>query len=526
MPLQICWTLQANCNEIVRVNLGLNLAANFAGQGWRACMSVLLVPFYIRILGIEAYGLIGLYASLQITLALLDAGLRPTLAREMARFTAGASDALAIRTLLRSVEWPLAAMAAAILAIMLLCSPWLSAHWITADRLSPAAVTQALQLMGLVAGLQLLEAAYDSCLNGLQRQVLQNAVITGIATLRGFGALIVLWFSPTLTAFFAWQAAVALLSCLLLRLVVHRSLPPATGKVVFSLAALRSIRRYAAGMFGIAVLSLLLTQSDKLVLPRFVPLSAVGHYTLAATLTGAVAMLSGPIGNTFLPRLTQLVQSGNSNALSVTFHRVSSLMTVAVGSAAAILIVFGERIIALWVNDANLAAGSAPILALLAIAGLLNAITSLPYMLQLANGVTGLTLRINLGLLVVFLPLLFFAVSIWGVIGAAASAVGMSLAGMISGASLTFRRFLRGDDAADWWMTDVMGPLVMIFLAAAAMAAMAPRSPSAWFDAIYIVTATLLVFLAGMLANRNLRRSFFAYVKGERIPYLNTTPDG
>jgi O-antigen/teichoic acid export membrane protein len=67
-------------------------------------MGVAFVPLYIKYLGMEAYGLIGIFAILQAWLVLLDMGMKPALGREMARFTAGAHNAQSIRDLLRSIE--------------------------------------------------------------------------------------------------------------------------------------------------------------------------------------------------------------------------------------------------------------------------------------------------------------------------------------------------------------------------------------------------------------------------------------
>lgn len=39
-----------------------NVIANYLGQGWRVLMSLAFVPLYIKYLGIEAYGLIGILA--------------------------------------------------------------------------------------------------------------------------------------------------------------------------------------------------------------------------------------------------------------------------------------------------------------------------------------------------------------------------------------------------------------------------------------------------------------------------------
>ena len=42
-----------------------NLIANYLGQGWTALMGLAFIPLYIKYLGIEAYGLIGIFALLQ-----------------------------------------------------------------------------------------------------------------------------------------------------------------------------------------------------------------------------------------------------------------------------------------------------------------------------------------------------------------------------------------------------------------------------------------------------------------------------
>ena len=60
-----------------------NLIANYIGQGWRFLISLAFVPLYIKYLGIEAYGLIGIFAMLQAWLGLLDMGMKPALGREI-----------------------------------------------------------------------------------------------------------------------------------------------------------------------------------------------------------------------------------------------------------------------------------------------------------------------------------------------------------------------------------------------------------------------------------------------------------
>jgi O-antigen/teichoic acid export membrane protein len=101
-----------------------NVAANVLGQGWSALMGLAFIPVYIQYLGIEAYGLIGLFAVLQTWLSLLDMGLGQTLGREMARFTSGYHSPQSIRNLLRSLEVIMYAMAVLMAAAIVFSSSW------------------------------------------------------------------------------------------------------------------------------------------------------------------------------------------------------------------------------------------------------------------------------------------------------------------------------------------------------------------------------------------------------------------
>ena len=489
---------------MTRWRIRRNLIANFGGQGSRALMALVFVPFYVRILGVEAYGLIGLYASLLIALGLFDAGMRPTLAREMARFTGGAMNAGEIRTLLRSVELPVFAVALAIALLVAAAAPWLAQHWVHPEHLPRGAIAHAFAVMGFVAALQIVESAYDSCLAGLQRQVLQNAIITAMAALRGFGALAVLWVWPTVQAFFLWQAAVALLSLTLLGLAVYRSLPSAAAPVRFSLQALKSVRRYALGMFAIALVSVLLTQTDKFLLSRLVPLAELGRYTIAAAVAGAIGFVAGPVGNAYYPRMTELVARSETADLAAIFHQAAKLTALLTGTAAAMCLLFGERLLSLWLHDPALGASAAPLLALLALGGMFNSLSAVPYLLQLAHGNTATTLRLNLVVLALFLPLLVIMVHASGALGAAQSWAAMTLCTMVAIATLTFRRYLTAEGRR-WWLGDVLPMLAVVFGAAAILQLLLPRPQGPFAEAAVLLAAGGAILACGLLADRQFR---------------------
>ena len=270
-------------------------------------MGLAFIPLYIKYLGIEAYGLIGLFALLTAWLSLLDMGMTPTLGREMARYMGGGHTAESIRDLLRSIEYVAIGIAVLIVAGIALGANWLATSWLKSETTPTEVVAQAFAVMGLVSGLRFFEGIYRSSIVGLQRQVLLNVVSSLIATLRGLGAVgVIVWVAPTIQAFFLWQGLISVVSIVLLALATYRCLPKAGRSSRFSLTALRGVWRFAGGMVGITVLALLLTQADKILLSKLLTLTEFGYYSLAAVVAGAIFTLVNPITQAWYPRLNQL----------------------------------------------------------------------------------------------------------------------------------------------------------------------------------------------------------------------------
>ena len=446
--------------------LKANLIANYLGQGWRAVMSLAFVPIYIKYLGIEAYGLIGIFAILMSALGLLDLGMKPALGREMARYTGGTHNEQSIWNLLRSVEIVSCVIVITVAFVIWLISNWLATSWVKAQALPIPVIAQAFAIMGLVAALQFFESIYSSSLAGLQRQVIQNVVVCSMATIRGLGAVgVLVWISPTTQAFFVWQAICSCISLLVCATVVYQSLPSPPKPARFSKVALLSVWRFASGMLVITILALLLTQVDKAVLSRMLALDSFGYYVLASSIAGSLAMLVGPITAAFYPRFNQLIVMGDTVGIHSAYHQAAQLVTVIVGSAAAVLFFFSEQILVLWTGDPELSHRVAPIMAVLALGTFLNCLMWVPYQMQLAYGWTSLTVIINSIAVAILIPAIFVMVPIYGPIAAAWIWVILNSGYCLIGVHFMYRRILKTEKWA-WYIRDVLIPL----LAASAIA--------------------------------------------------------
>lgn len=480
-------------NGRARPLLAWNLVSNYLAQGWVALVGLLFVPVYIAHLGIEAYGIIGVFALLQTLPQLLDFGMTATLGREMARFGGDASYAARLRDLLRSIEIISAALATLVALGLLAASPWLATSWLRPGGVPAGIVADALAIIGVVTAMRFVEGVYRATLIGLQRQVRYNVISSAVATIRAIGAIGVLTFvSNTIVAFFVWQGIVSVVSVMALLVATYGALPRGrAGR--FSKTVLRGSAGFAFGMLGITLLALLLTQADKILLSNLLTLTQFGHYTLATAVASLLVTLVGPIIQAVSPRLAQLHATGDGAGFATLYHQAAQFVSVAGGTAAAMLIVFADTLLRLWTRDAPIVSETTPVLQLLALGSLMNVVALIPYQAQLAHGWTGLVLRINTVAVLLIVPALWWVVPRYGSIGAAATWAGLNAGYVLILAQFMHRRILPGEKAR-WYVQDVVTPLIGPWVVAVTVRFLVP------VDVLPVWGQALVLGLAGSVA--------------------------
>ncbi len=436
-----------------------DVLVTYGAQAWIAIMGIAFVPTYIAYLGIEAYGLIGLFATLQGILIVLDLGMTPTVMREIARFTGGERNVTEVRDLLRSIEIAAVTIATVTMITIWASSDWLAHSWFQSQSIPASEVARVLIIMGFVCALRFVEGIFRGAILGLQRQVLYNIIAATMATFRSVGAIAVLaGISSTLDAFFVWQGAISLATLSALGVATYRALPPGERGGKFSVVVLKDIWRFAAGMLGISVLAMLLTQIDKILLSRLLSLTAFAHYMLAAVIAIALETIVAPVFQAVSPRLSRLHALGDKAGFIDLYHGAAQLVSVTAGTAALVLIGFSDIVLLAWTDDLILAKHVAPLLRLLALGYLCNILMWMPYQAQLAYRWTALTFRMNLIAVLVIIPALLWAVPRYGAISAALAWVTFNGSYVVIGIYLMHRRILVHEKWS-WYRDDVALPL-------------------------------------------------------------------
>src|SRR3954469_20647782 len=159
--------------------LKANIFANIAGQAWVVLLSILCTPFFVKLLGVEAYGLIAFYALLQSFMQILDLGMGPTVNREIARcWSTGKTESkqIELARFVATMERWYWILGSAVGLVLFLSAPYIAIAWLRPEQLAIEEMAQSARLMGILACLQWPLAFYQNGLLGMQRQVALNTL--------------------------------------------------------------------------------------------------------------------------------------------------------------------------------------------------------------------------------------------------------------------------------------------------------------------------------------------------------------
>lgn len=477
-----------------------DIVVNFLGRSWAMLMGIAFVPVYLAILGTEAYGLIGFYATLQAVLAIVDFGLSWTITRELSRSSASGAGKPQRANLLRTLEiayWLIAILTGAAVFIV---GGAFSEQWFRSSTLSPDEIRQTLQLMGIVLALQMPSLYYQGALNGFDRQPMTNLVASFSATLRWAGAALVIWHvSPTIHAFFAWQVVAAAVGTGITAWATWRNVVGEFRRASFDFRILRQVWRFTLGVLASAAAGILAMQVDKLVLSRLVTLEQFGYYSLAVLLASLLLTLVIPFHTAFFPRFSEAYAQKDWPTVSRLYHAGSQLMSLLIVPAGLVLVFFPYEVLHLWTGTEDAAHNASALLSLLAFGNLLYALAGFPNLLLYAAGLPMISAVVLAVLAACILPALFLFVPRFGPIAAAivwALACAIYLLAIVPA---THRRLLCGE-LPRWSLWNVLVPVAIgatVFVVARWLMPTDTATPVQFFFIVCAwATATLCIAVA------------------------------
>ncbi len=419
------------------------LISSYAAQGFIGLIGILLMPVYMKLMGIEAVGLIGFFVMMQAWLQLLDLGLSQTLSRDMSLFRVGSLGDTEIWRRLRTLEWTLGLVAVFAALCVVLAREWVAVDWLSEGGLSVDEVASSVAAMAIAAAFRFVVGIYRASLIGLGRQIPVNAAAVMFASLKFIGVLplIIYWSSATST-FFIYQAIVGGLELIVFAWMLYRAMPVMPARLGPALTSLRSMLPMAAALAFSALMWSLITQADKLILSRTLSLESYGYFTLGALVASGVLMLIPPLNQVLQPRMTMLLSESRHDELRDLYELSTQLVTVVFLSVGGVIAWFAEPLLLAWSGDAQASQIAAPILYWYGLANATIGILLLPFLLQFAHGNLRLHVVGNVLMIILLLPLLVFGAVRYGGVGTGAALFAVNVVFIIFWVPMVHRRFM------------------------------------------------------------------------------------
>lgn len=271
-----------------------------------------------RLLDVEIFGVIGVLSSISIVFMMLsDLGFNAYIVRSSQDISQRFLDEIWTLRLIRS---------AALSAILMACA------WPIASYIGQPQLTLAIAVFG-----------FSFLFDGLASMVVATSERSGrIARLSLFDVTCAIA-QTIITIILAWALrsywAVIygmLVSNSIKVLLSYTMFPNSSRRWRFSRARAAELWRFSRYITGSSILTMIITQSDKIVLSRFMPLNMFGLYVIATTLAQAPAAFTGAYANRILyPTYARIVRE-QADALRHQFYavrrRVSLLYIFAAGA--------------------------------------------------------------------------------------------------------------------------------------------------------------------------------------------------
>lgn len=385
-----------------------NSGWNILGTAISGVAMVLAMAYMARHLDLQSFGLLGLVLAVVGYASVLDGGFARAVVREIALLDA--DDARARQVLGTAIR------IVALIGIAGAAMAWILAPWavglLDVNAAHTVDAVAGFRLTALMLPLVVLTMVWLAPLEGRHRFATLNQIrALGFSLMFGLSVAAV-----ALTPSFLSAVCGLLLGRMLMALISWRASIRLLGGTAyeFDRESLQRLYQFGGWITVTNVVTPLLDYLDRFVLSIMGGASGIAYYAAPADAMQKMQALPGAVSRALFPMLSKQ-QRDKSAALL----KRAILMQAIIGLAVACLfMVAGSEIVAAWLGEAYVTE-STPVLQILAIGFLFNAMAWVPQTALQAQGFARQTALISLWQMAPYLFLLIGFTLLWGVIGAA-----------------------------------------------------------------------------------------------------------
>lgn len=363
-----------------KVQVLKNIGSGWFSLGINVAVGIFLSPIILHRLGDDAFGIWILIFSVTGYYGLFDLGIRSSIVRYVARYSAvGENEEL--NRLINTAMFTYTAIGTCVMLITLV--GFYHIHSIF-PKIAPEFVPTAswlLLMVGTSVALGFPLGVFSGILEGLQRFYVTNLTNTTATLVRPVLIIIALQHGRGLLTVAFITVALPLLSWLANATVALHHLPLRFSPRNISRSSFRQIANYSGTTFLIIVAGRLRFKTDAMVIGTFVSATAITYFTIGSRLVDYASEVVSSLAQIFVPMSSQSQATGDLDGLRKIFVVGNRACAFLIFPIAVVLVFLGKALIETWMGFKYVAASYPVMLVLL-----------VPYTLMLAQSASGRTL--------------------------------------------------------------------------------------------------------------------------------------
>lgn len=394
-----------------------NTLWNLTGTGIPFLLGAITIPYLLRKIGVEAFGLLSLVWALIGYFSLFDFGLGRALTQQISTARAMGKQYQLPSLIKTGLSFTvLAGFFGGVVLAML--SDQLAMQWLKVSEPLQASTVNALLIAAIGIPLTTVTTGLRGVLEAYEDFKIVNILRMALGAANfGLPALSVMFLGDSL----AWMVA-SLVAARFIALIAHvwlvnKKLPTGWMYSRFDKKNLRHLLSFGAWMTLSNIISPLMVTADRFLISSMLGASIVAYYTVPFEVLIRVLVIPGALTSAFFPKIASLISTDLILAKN-TYNKSAFFIFCTLLPIVSILIFSSHLWLSMWINSA-FADRAWSIAAILAVGIFFNGMAQIPHAVIEAAGKAKTTALIHLAELIIYCPILYLSLTSFGIIGAA-----------------------------------------------------------------------------------------------------------
>lgn len=396
--------------------LARNTLLNLIGQAVPLLVGVVTIPFIIRGLGTERFGLLSLAWMVLGYFAVFDLGL----GRATTKFVAealGKSDEDQVPQIVWTAVTFQAVLGVVGALVLFGITPLLVERILNIPSELVGEAKATLHLLAFSVPVVLVSGSFRGVLAASQRFDLVNAVKIPTSALTFLLPLVGILLGFKLPGIVALVLVVRI-GALTVFVLVNLRLAPSLKSYAGSLSFFPRLFAFGGWVTISSIVSPILVYLERFLIGALLSMGAVAYYSAPYEAVTRLWIIPGSLTMTLFPAFSTLEGIQNRQKLGMLFARSIKYILLLLGPIVLVIGLFAKEILQIWLG-ADFAMQSMAVLWILALGVLVNSLAYIPFALLQGGGRPDLPAKFHLFELPIYVGIAWFLVSQWGIIGGA-----------------------------------------------------------------------------------------------------------